>query len=68
MVHTFRHWWQILKLVLDVLDIVSDGADNRVDGLKLLLLLADADHAHISSTLIQRNVIDSHSLLLWNVT
>ena len=58
----------MVELVLDVLDIISDGANNRVDALELLLLLADVDQTHIASSLIQRNVIDRHSLLLRNVT
>ena len=58
----------MVELVLDILDIISDGADDRVDALELRLLLADADQTHIASSLIQRNVIDRHSLLLRNVT
>ena len=54
--------------MLDITNVVLDGAYDGVDALELLFLLTDADHADITTSFVEGDVIDGHSLLLRNVT
>ena len=58
----------MLKLILNITNVVLDRAHDGVNALKFLFLLTDADHADITTSFVEGDVVDGHSLLLRNVT
>ena len=69
-----RNRWQIVKLVLYVLNVSPDGSDNVMNALQFCLVLSPfqlvlyVDQVCNTSSFVLRDAVNGHPLLLWNVT